>query len=75
MQNMFKGRTVTSLCSPQVQNIQNCKENLKQNQRDLELVKDSITTTEVLILQQIECVIRPNSLLVPCEPKCLLTHG
>lgn len=31
------------------QNVQNCKENLKQNQRDLELVKDSITTLEVSI--------------------------
>ena len=33
----------------QGQNIQNCKENLKQNQLDLELVKDSITTVEVSI--------------------------
>ncbi|KAL3156604.1 hypothetical protein ABBQ38_000892 [Trebouxia sp. C0009 RCD-2024] len=31
------------------QNIHNCKENLKQNQQDLELVKDSITTVEVSI--------------------------
>ncbi|DBA67650.1 hypothetical protein WJX79_008020 [Trebouxia sp. C0005] len=31
------------------QNIKNCKANLKQNQQDLELVKDSITTTEVSI--------------------------
>lgn len=31
------------------QNISNCKENLKQNQKDLELIKDSITTTEVSI--------------------------
>ena len=35
-------------CFPlQEQNITNCKENLKQNQKDLELIKDSITTTEV----------------------------
>jgi len=34
----------------QAQNIKNCKENLKQNQRDLELVKDSITTTEVPVV-------------------------
>jgi len=31
------------------QNVQNCKGNLKQNQKDLELLKDSITTTEVSI--------------------------
>lgn len=31
------------------QNVKNCKENMKQNQQDLELVKDSITTTEVSI--------------------------
>lgn len=29
------------------QNVKNCKDNLKQNQHELELVKDSITTTEV----------------------------
>ena len=34
----------------QAHNIHNCKENLKQNQRDLELVKDSITTVEVQLL-------------------------
>ena len=34
--------------SLQAQNVKNCKENMKQNQQDLELVKDSITTTEVV---------------------------
>ena len=34
----------------QAHNIHNCKENLKQNQQDLELVKDSITTVEVQLL-------------------------
>ena len=38
------------LSDMQAQNVQNCKENLKQNQRDLELVKDSITTLEVCFL-------------------------
>lgn len=40
----------------QGQNVKNCKDNLKQNQHELELVKDSITTTEVfaLLLSDIE---------------------
>ena len=40
----------TNVFNAQAQNIHNCKENLKQNQRDLELVKDSITTVEVRLL-------------------------
>lgn len=40
----------THVPNVQAHNIHNCKENLKQNQCDLELVKDSITTVEVWLL-------------------------
>lgn len=44
------GPNATHVFDVQAQNIHNCKENLKQNQCDLELVKDSITTVEVCLL-------------------------
>lgn len=47
----------THVFNVQAQNIHNCKDNLKQNQHDLELVKDSITTVEVYTLSGSKFVI------------------